>query len=117
MNESITLTTDDGVELEAECHVPDGNAADEVKATVVIAHPHPLHGGDMYSPVTSALFGSLPALGVAGVRFNFRGVGRSGGSHNGGDAERLDVRAAIEQAIALARALRSCSPAGRSAPT
>jgi len=34
-------------------------------------------------------------LGVATLRFNFRGVGASGGRHGAGDAERADVRAAL----------------------
>ncbi len=50
----------------------------------------------MRSLVISELFGALPTLGISCVRFNFRGVGESEGSHNDGDAERLDVLAASE---------------------
>ena len=85
------MTTADGVGLEAELAVPD-----EPWAAVVLTHPHPRHGGDMRSLVTGALFDALPAAGVAALRFNFRGVGRSAGSHSGGRLERLDVVAAID---------------------
>jgi len=52
-------------------------------------------GGDMYTPVPAGFFGALTDLGVAGLRFNFRGVGSSTGTHDEGGAERLDVAAAM----------------------
>ena len=70
MVEAIRVTTADGVELEAELFVPESP-----RAAVVVAHPNPLMGGDMHTPVVAALWRALPALGAAGVRFNFRGVG------------------------------------------
>ena len=84
------LRTDDGLLLECEVAV-----AAEATAGVVLAHPHPLHGGSMRSLVTSELFRALPGHGITAVRFNFRGVGGSEGSHGGGVAERADVVAAI----------------------
>ncbi len=50
----------------------------------------------MRSLVISELFAALPRLGVSCVRFNFRGVGESSGAHDHGDAERLDVLAAVD---------------------
>jgi alpha/beta superfamily hydrolase len=93
----ITIETSNGVALQAELFVPDG-----ARAAVVIAHPNPLMGGDMYTPVPSALWRALPDLGAAGVRFNFRGVGRSTGTHDHGRGEQLDVAAAIEAVVAAA---------------
>jgi len=95
--ESITLATSDGEQLQAELFVPESP-----RATIVVAHPNPLMGGDMHTPVPAALFGALQGLGAAGVRFNFRGVGQSTGSHDKGQAERLDVVAAIDAAVAAA---------------
>ena len=92
--EAITITTSDDESLQAELFLPDGAAP---RAAMVICHPHPLHGGDMYTPVPAALFRACDALGIAGLRFNFRGVGRSTGSHDNGVAERLDVAAAAAQ--------------------
>lgn len=89
--ESITITAPDGVELEAMWAAP---AAP--KALVVACHPHPLYGGTMEASVPSALFRSLRGHETAVLRFNFRGVGRSQGSHDEGRAERLDVVAAVD---------------------
>ena len=50
----------------------------------------------MHATVTDALFEALPRHGIATVRFNFRGVGASGGEHDDGLGERLDIVAAIE---------------------
>lgn len=83
-------SADGAVQLEAELHVPTSP-----RVALVVAHPHPLHGGDMHSPVTSAIWRSLPALGAAGLRFNFRGVGASTGVHDDGRGERDDVRTAL----------------------
>lgn len=64
-------------------------------AAVVITHPHPLHGGSMFTPVPSALLERAGAIGLAAVRFDFRGVGASTGTHDGGVGERDDVRSVI----------------------
>lgn len=61
---------------------------------VVICHPHPLYGGDMDSPVVVTAARAAGDSGLATLRFNFRGVGVSGGSHDGGDGELHDARAA-----------------------
>jgi alpha/beta superfamily hydrolase len=93
----IRLSTADGLALEAEATIPDG-----ARAAVLLAHPHPLHGGSMRSLVTSELFRTLPGRGLAVVRFNFRGVGASQGSHGQGVEERLDIEAGLDTLSALA---------------
>ncbi len=90
MVETVVLVTTDEVNLEAELSV----AAAE-RARVVLCHPHPLHGGTMRSLVTSELFRELPTRGITCLRFNFRGVGTSGGIHDQGDGERQDAEAAL----------------------
>lgn len=60
---------------------------------VVVAHPHPLHGGTMAQPVVYRCAQACRELGFATLRFNFRGVGRSGGLYSGHDEYR-DVEAA-----------------------
>src|SRR2546421_3816324 len=62
---------------------------------VVLCHPHPLHGGNMYSNVVSAVARALWQHDVTTLRFNFRGTGASEGTHGGGDAEGADVAAAV----------------------
>jgi alpha/beta superfamily hydrolase len=88
-------TTDDGIVLEAEWAEPE-----RASALVVLCHPHPAYGGTMRSIVISALFDALPNLGVACLRFNFRGVEGSGGEYDEGRAEQRDVVAAIDNATA-----------------
>lgn len=94
---ATSLTTVDGVTLEAQWGA-EPSGGDAPVAVAVLAHPHPAHGGDMRSLVTSELFRALPTRGVAALRFNFRGVGASGGEHGGGLAERADVAAAVAAA-------------------
>ena len=62
---------------------------------VVLCHPHPLHGGNMYSNVITAVAKALWQQDVATLRFNFRGTGASEGTHGGGDTEGADVAAAV----------------------
>jgi alpha/beta superfamily hydrolase len=88
----VRITTSDGVSLDAELARPEDG---DPKAGVVIAHPHPRHGGDMHVPLVAGLFERLPRSGVAALRFDFRGVGRSGGAHDDGVGERRDVEAAV----------------------
>ena len=70
-------------------------------ATVIVCHPHPQMGGDMYNNVVLAIVEGLIDRGIAAVRFNFRGSGDSEGSHEGGTAEQEDVRAALAHAATL----------------
>jgi uncharacterized protein len=88
--ETVRLHTADGIELEGELARPAG-----ARAAVVLAHPHPAQGGSMRSLVTSELFRLLPAAGLAALRFNFRGVEGSGGTHAHGQLEHLDIEAAV----------------------
>lgn len=97
--ETITLTTADGVSLEARATAPPATDRPPV-AAAVICHPHPLYGGSMDNNVVHRLATDLGAAGVPSVRFNFRGVGASTGSHGGGAAEVADVAAAIDAAAA-----------------
>lgn len=64
----------------------------------VVCHPHPLGGGTLHNKVVFRAARGLEAANVATLRFNFRGVGASGGKHDEGDGEVDDVNAAIEWA-------------------
>ncbi|MCB1246714.1 MAG: hypothetical protein KDB69_05570, partial [Acidimicrobiia bacterium] len=57
--------------------------------------PHPAQGGTMRAPIIGAVAGQLVAAGFTSVRFNFRGVGESTGTHDGGIAEVSDVAAVV----------------------
>ena len=60
--------------------------------TALICHPHPLQGGTMHNKVVTTLEKALRELGLATVRFNFRGVGASTGEFDDGIGESDDVR-------------------------
>jgi uncharacterized protein len=62
---------------------------------VVITHPHPLYGGNMDNPVVDIIRNAYRSKGYTTLRFNFRGVGESGGTYDSGIGEQEDVCSAI----------------------
>lgn len=70
-----------------------GVSSADLLGGVVVAHPHSLHGGSMAQPVVYRVAQSCRRRGLATLRFNFRGVGASGGRFSGTDEYR-DVGAA-----------------------
>ena len=60
-----------------------------------MCHPHPLHGGTMHTKAVYRAAQAMTEAGLAALRFNFRGVGRSTGSYDGGFGETEDARAAL----------------------
>ncbi len=73
-------------------------AAAAPAAVMVVCHPHPLHGGTMTNKVVTTLARTAHGLGAATLRFNFRGVGASAGTHDDGRGEVDDALAAISAA-------------------
>lgn len=65
-------------------------------ATAIICHPHPLFGGTMTNKVVTTLARVFRDLGLRTVRFNFRGVGKSAGTHDEGRGEVDDLLAITE---------------------
>lgn len=61
---------------------------------IIITHPHPLMGGDMYNHVVKEIQQIYSNKGLTTLRFNFRGTGRSTGEHDNGDGEVNDIVAA-----------------------
>jgi alpha/beta superfamily hydrolase len=80
--------------LECVADVP--TPADERPATIVICHPHSLHGGTMHNKVVTIMERSMRELGLRTIRFNFRGAGESEGEHDEGYGETDDLFAVIE---------------------
>jgi uncharacterized protein len=68
------------------------------QGAAVVCHPHPLFGGTLQNKVTHTLARAALALGFAALRFNFRGVGRSAGFHDGGIGETGDALAVCAHA-------------------
>ena len=91
--ETIYLETIDGINVEADLVRTD---AELVRAVVVIGHPHPLYGGDRFNHVVRAMQEVALSLDCHSIAVDFRGVNNSGGFHDDGDSERLDLAAACE---------------------
>ena len=106
----LSLAVGADLSLEALLAIPDAPSAG-----VVICHPHPLYGGDMDNPVVVRVQEVCADLGVATLRFNFRGVGGSGGAHGDGVGEQDDGRRSRPSPGRQAER-RARSPVIRSAP-
>ena len=65
------------------------------KKGVVVTHPHPLYGGDMYNLVVETIVHVYNIKGYSTLKFNFRGVGGSQGTYDDGHGEQKDVLAAL----------------------
>ena len=91
--EPLSISSGD-LQLEALLELPNGSSG--AVPGVVICHPHPRQGGNMYSGVVTGVADRLTANGIAILRFNFRGVGESEGEFAWGSGETDDAEAAIE---------------------
>jgi len=88
--------------IELACSVP-AEGVEPRAGVAIVAHPHPLQGGTMHNKVVTIAERALLELGLATVRFNFRGVGRSEGPHDNGVGETDDL-------VAIAQWLRTQRP-------
>jgi len=93
----ISIGSDSDISLEALL------AENAGKNAVLVAHPHPLYGGDMYNNVVEAVVRAYQDIGYTTVRFNFRGVGRSRGSFDNGIGERQDVKAVFKYLLDMGK--------------
>ena len=75
------------------------------RGSVVVCHPHPLHGGSMQNKVVYTLARAFSSLGFAALRFNFRGTGNSAGEYDNGNGE-------LDDALAVLAWQRQASPQG-----
>jgi hypothetical protein len=92
LNESFDVAGPAG-RLETILMHPDGPA----RAGAVVCHADPMQGGVMHFKVVFRAAKALQHEGLAALRFNFRGVGRSEGTHDQGRGEQNDVRAALDE--------------------
>lgn len=89
MSKSVFITAE-GLKLEGVENVISNTRA------AVITHPHPLYGGDMHNPVVTTIADIYTEMQWTTIRFNFRGVGASQGTHDNGEGEQTDLQAAID---------------------
>jgi alpha/beta superfamily hydrolase len=66
----------------------------------LVLHPHPLFGGTMHNKVVFQTAKALEADGVVTLRINFRGVGGSSGTHDGGRGEADDASLGLDYLLA-----------------
>jgi len=78
-----------GHQLEVAISLPEG----QTRGMALVCHPHPQHGGTMDNKVVTMLARAANEMALAAVRFNFRGVGKSGGDYDGGRGELEDAPA------------------------
>ena len=81
--------------LEAVLALPRENR-EAPRAIGVICHPHPLHGGTMANKVVHIIANSFNEMGLATLRFNFRGVGHSSGRFDHGHGESDDLKSVVD---------------------
>lgn len=63
------------------------------KPVAILCHPHPLYGGSLTNKVVHMIGRAVNELGLASIRFNFRGVGQSTGVFDNGQGETQDLLA------------------------
>jgi alpha/beta superfamily hydrolase len=68
---------------------------DDAPYAALVTHPHPLFGGTMHNKVVYHAMKAFSHFGLPVLRFNFRGTGRSEGTHDYGRGEIDDIRAAL----------------------
>jgi len=61
------------------------------RGLLLVAHPHPLHGGSLDNKVVTTLAKAANEAGWVSVRPNFRGVGMSDGEFDAGIGEAEDL--------------------------
>lgn len=79
-----------------DCALDEPAAGTPLRGVAVLCHPHPQHGGTLDNKVVQTLARAFVQLGYRVVRFNFRGVGGSGGRWDHGQGEIDDAMAVIQ---------------------
>ncbi|PUA43818.1 alpha/beta hydrolase [Pseudomonas protegens] len=72
----------------------------DARGVALICHPNPVQGGTMLNKVVSTLQRTARDAGLTTLRFNYRGVGASEGSHDMGSGEVDDAQAAAQWLLA-----------------
>ena len=80
--------------LEVMVDLPE--SGQERAGVAVVCHPNPPDGGTLHNKVVTMTARALSELGIAAVRFNFRGVGQSEGKFDEGRGEILDLLAVTD---------------------
>ena len=92
---SFPAAGEDAPVLQGELAIPSRPEAEVGVPGVVLCHPDPRMGGTMDNTVVLEVREHLLNLGIAVLRFNFRGTGQSEVEHGDGATEPLDVLGAL----------------------
>lgn len=114
--EGILEWPEDGAAGAAVATAPAGADDRAARGGVVVAHPYSLAGGTMAQPVVYRVAQACRQRGLAAFRFNFRGVGQSGGAFSGTEEYRDVEAAAAFLRGRLASAVGDASPGPRTLP-
>ncbi len=90
------------------------SAARPEAPVALLLHPNPQQGGSMNNKIIFSLYQRLQRRGFSVMRFNFRGVGRSQGTHDRGEGELSDAASALDWLQTINPNARSCWVAGYS---
>ena len=88
-NKELTTLSTANSELESLLEIPEKSAK---PPCVILCHPHPRYGGNMFDTLINNISASLLDSGIATLRFNQRGVGMSSGEPGEGLEELTDTQ-------------------------
>src|ERR1700735_545217 len=97
----MTNTTPSQIRSIDDLHGPAGRleallntGRDDAPYAALVCHPHPHGGGTMHNKVVYHTMKAFSSFGLPVLRFNFRGVDLSEGSHDEGHGDEDEVDAA-----------------------
>ena len=93
MRQSAIAFKSGNLTLEGVLSIPD--ELPQPYPALIACHPHPLLGGNMDNPVITAVCRAAAAMGLAALRFNYRGVEGSEGEFTNGKREAEDIQSAL----------------------
>lgn len=89
----VLLNTNEGQLLQLKVNHPEKINTSTV---CIMCHPHPLMGGTMDNKVVTTVIRAFEKMHYIGVRFNFRGIGKSTGTYDAGNGELEDLKHVVE---------------------
>ena len=102
----IFLKGYDGINLQGNYF----EQSDSVGRYALILHPHPVHGGTMDNKVVFLIYKVFKNLGVNVLRYNSRGVQKSGGEFTNGELESKDLISVMNWICERAKESSSITP-------
>ncbi|MGB5347556.1 MAG: alpha/beta fold hydrolase [Woeseia sp.] len=85
--------------LEALLESPEDDSSAGSAGMALVCHPHPQQGGTLHNKVAHTLARAFYRSGMAALRFNFRGVGKSEGHFDEARGELADALACIDYLV------------------